>query len=417
MVSLSDWLRRQQAIHPHAIDLTLERVRSVARRMQLERPPHPVITVGGTNGKGSTVAFIAALLAAMGYRVGLFISPHLRLYNERISIHGVSATDAELVAAFERIEAARGSITLTYFEFSTLAALDLFARARVDFAVLEVGLGGRLDATNIVDADVAAVCSIGLDHTDWLGNSLESIGAEKAGIFRANRPAVLGAAEMPVAVHERIAAIGARAIVFGRDFDARATASGFEFRYGERLWRDLPPLGLRGDRQVNNAATALATLIAGGFDGNLRHELIAKALASTVVPGRFQIIEREAEWILDVAHNAPAAAALADNLQARVPAGRTIAVCGILGDKDVAAIVAALSATVDEWILVTLDGPRAIDAAALAARLPADARIVGEYGTVASGCAAAAARAVAGDRVVVFGSFLIVGPALTWLGL
>jgi dihydrofolate synthase/folylpolyglutamate synthase len=215
--SLAEWLERQERSHPSAIDLGLARVREVARRLRLLEPRHDVITVGGTNGKGSTVAFLDAMLRAAGRRCGRFTSPHLNRYNERICIDGIEARDAELIAAFERIEAARGDTTLTFFEYNTLAALDLFARAGIDTAVLEVGLGGRLDATNIVDADVAVVCSIGVDHVDWLGDSLEGIGREKAGIFRAARPAVLGSADMPRSVFETIAAVGARAVVPGRD--------------------------------------------------------------------------------------------------------------------------------------------------------------------------------------------------------
>ncbi|HPF28313.1 MAG TPA: bifunctional tetrahydrofolate synthase/dihydrofolate synthase [Steroidobacteraceae bacterium] len=417
MTVLADWLARQQAIHPKAIDLSLERVMRVARALQIDQPPHPVITIGGTNGKGSTVAFVAALLAGAGHRVGVFTSPHLQRYNERIRIAGDEVTDAELVAAFERIDAARGDTTLTYFEFGTLAALDLFVRARVEFAVLEVGLGGRLDATNLVDADVAAVTSVGLDHMDWLGSSLESIGAEKAGIFRAGRPAVLGTADMPASVHAYIAAIGARPVRSGREFTAHATATGFDFRCGERRWSNLPRPALQGRSQIGNAATALATLIAGGFDAGLDAGSIAAAIATTKLPGRFQIVQREVEWLLDVAHNEPAAVELASNLRDRPCAGRTIAVCGILGDKDVTAIVAALAESIDEWVLVTLEGPRAIDAATLAARLPAGASVMALSQDVASGCELAAARARDDDRVLVFGSFLTVGPALAWLGL
>jgi len=385
--------------------------------MQLAAPPHPVAIIGGTNGKGSTVAFVAALLTAVGQRVGVFTSPHLQRYNERIRIDGVEATDAEIVASFERIDAARGTTTLTYFEFGTLAALDLFARARVDFAVLEVGLGGRLDATNLIDADVAAVCSVGLDHTDWLGDSLDAIGQEKAGIFRAGRPAVLGSEDLPPSVLAHVRTIGARPIVFGRDFDAVPSTTGFDFRYGERRWNNLPRPGLRGRRQLNNAATALATLIAGGFADGLDAGSVAAAIASTTLAGRFQIVEGTPQWILDVAHNPPAAAELAHNLRSYPCAGRTIAVCGILGDKDVAGVLTAVADTIDAWVLVTLDGSRAIDAAELARHLPAAATVVAACPDVASGCAAAKAHAARGDRIVVLGSFLTVGPALSWLGL
>jgi dihydrofolate synthase/folylpolyglutamate synthase len=226
MTSLASCLAKQEKSHPSAIDLGLDRVREVARRLDLLTPRHPVITVGGTNGKGSTVAFLDAILRATGLRCGRFTSPHLTRYNERICIDGVEASDAALVESFARIDDARGDLTLTFFEYNTLAAIDRFARAPVDVAVLEVGLGGRLDATNILDADVAVVCSVGLDHVDWLGSSLEGIGREKAGIFRAGRPAVLGSADLPRSVFDVIDSVGARAVVPGRDYFVRTAARG-----------------------------------------------------------------------------------------------------------------------------------------------------------------------------------------------
>ena len=416
MSALAAWLARQEKSHSSSIDLGLARVREVARRLALLAPAHRVITVGGTNGKGSTVAFIDAMLRAAGKRVGRFTSPHLTHYNERICIDGREAGDDDLVASFQRIDAARGEITLTFFEYNALAALDLFARARVDVAVLEVGLGGRLDATNIIDADVSVVTSIGIDHVDWLGHTAEEIGREKAGIFRARRPAVLGAADMPRSVFDAIEALDSKAIIPGRDFHARVRADGWDFEAeGVRL-DNLPLPALAGQQQPGNAATALAALTCAGFGAQLDHDTVARALREVRIRGRFQVVPGDVEWVLDVAHNVPAAEGLRANL-ASLPPRRTVAVCGVLGDKDIAGILAVLAPAIDSWVLAALEGPRAVPASEIAARLPAGARIVAQEKDVAAACRAARAAAASGDRIVVFGSFLTVGPALDFLGI
>lgn len=430
--SLAAWLALQEAAHPKSIDLGLARVAAVARRLGVDRPGSVVITVGGTNGKGSTAAHLEALLLAAGRSVGLFTSPHLLRYNERIRIDGTEADDAAIVAAFERIEAARGDTTLTFFEYNTLAALCLFAERDVEFAVLEVGLGGRLDATNIVDADVAVVCSVGLDHREWLGETVEEIGTEKAGIFRSGRPAVLGTARMPATVYAAIERLGARPVVAGRDYTWQ-TAAGLPRRLrwsyrGARLdLTDLPPPALAGSIQYRNAAAALAALEALAADGDRRgvaERVLAKLDARTVatalgrvrLAGRFQIVPGAVEWILDIAHNAPAAEVLASQLKERPCQGRTLAVAGILGDKDAAAIAAALAPAVDGWFLCGLEGPRGTGAAELARRVQAVVNNPVLAGSVREACGAARAAARAGDRVVVCGSFHTVGPALEWLG-
>jgi dihydrofolate synthase / folylpolyglutamate synthase len=414
MRSLAHWLEQQQKSHPSAIDLTLSRVREVARRLDLLTPAYPVLTVGGTNGKGSTVAWIDAILRAADVRCGRFTSPHLLRYNERICINGVEASDASLIASFGRIDAVRGDITLTFFEYNALAALDLFREARVNVAVLEVGLGGRLDATNIIDADVAVVCSIGFDHADWLGNTLDAIGREKAGIFRKGRPAVLGSTDMPRSLWSAIDEIGARAVVPDRDYQVRPHGEQWDFEYAGCVLRDLPSPSLAGVHQLANAATALAAITAG-VDVNLTHAVVSQALRSVHLAGRFQRIPGKAEWILDVAHNVPAAQGLAANLRA-LPRARTIAVCGILGDKDIQGITAALGAQIDAWVLVALEGPRAVSTQDLARHLPAGATILGTAASVAAGCRMARNAAAPGERVLVFGSFLTVGPALEFLG-
>lgn len=430
--SLEAWLALQEAAHPKSIDLGLARVGEVARRLGIDRPKSAVITVGGTNGKGSTVAHLEALWLAAGRSAGLFTSPHFMRYNERIRIDGVEAEDAAIVAAFERIEAARGATTLTFFEYNTLAALLLFAERKVELALLEVGLGGRLDATNIIDADVAVVCSIGFDHRDWLGETLEEIGAEKAGIFRSGRPAVLGTAAMPQSVYSAIARLGARPIVAERDFAWQVeprTAEEARWSYqGSRLsLYDLPPSALAGSIQYRNASTALAALeaLAGQGDQGAAAEQVVRTLDTRTVAaalrrvrlaGRLQIVPGPVEWILDIAHNPPAAEVLAAQLEERPCQGRTLGVVGILGDKDAPAIARALASRFDRWFLCTLDGPRGISAAELARRLEPVVRAPTLADSVREGCEAARAAARPGDRVVVCGSVHTVGPALEWLG-
>jgi dihydrofolate synthase/folylpolyglutamate synthase len=414
--TLADWLGRQERSHPNAIDLGLARVREVAQRLGLLAPRHRVITVGGTNGKGSTVAFLDSMLRAAGRRCGRFTSPHLTRYNERICIDGEEASDQDLIAAFERIDGARGEITLTFFEYNALAGRELVRRAAGEVALLEVGLGGRLDATNIIDADVAAVTSIGIDHVDWLGHSLEEIGREKAGIFRTARPAVLGSAAMPRSIFAAIEALGARPVIAGQHFQVRERAQDWDFTCGAVSLQGLPLPALAGSQQLANAATALAALASCEFATDLSAENVARALREVRIRGRFQRVPGDVEWVLDVAHNLPAAELLRANL-ATLPVRRTIAVCGVLADKDIAGITAALAPAIDAWVLAGLEGPRAVAVADLAARLPTGAQVIAQVAGVAGACRAALAAARPGDRVVVFGSFLTVGPALEFLGI
>ncbi|MCU0758580.1 MAG: bifunctional tetrahydrofolate synthase/dihydrofolate synthase [Steroidobacteraceae bacterium] len=425
MRSLADWLEYQQRQHVRSIDLGLGRVGEVARRLGSLPLPCPVVLVAGTNGKGSTVAHAAAQARAAGLVTGTFTSPHLVRYNERIAIDGRSVGDDELVAAFERIEAARGEVPLTFFEYNTLAAFEVFARRRPALAVVEVGLGGRLDATNLLDADVAVISSIGLDHTDWLGPTLEHIGAEKAGILRAGRAAILGASEMPRSVHAAIESVGADARWPGRDFAvSRAVDGQGRWDFAGRHWRfvGLPPPALPGEIQYHNAAAALAALEALAASrpallASLDAGTVAAGLRAVRLPGRFQVLPGPPEWILDVAHNEPAAVVLADNLRARPSRGRTLAIAGILGDKDVAAIGRVLGPCIDEWILCGLQGPRGLSAQALRERLAPVGDSAALVPDVGAACALARARAGEADRVVVLGSFHTVGPALEWLGL
>jgi dihydrofolate synthase/folylpolyglutamate synthase len=338
-------------------------------------------------------------------------------YQERIRVQGREAADEALVEAFAAIDAARGEVSLSFFEWNALAAFLVFTRARVEVAVLEVGMGGRLDAVNLLDADAAAVVSVGLDHREWLGDSIEAIGAEKAAIFRSGRPAIYGSRQIPRSVTRHAAAIGARLKRIGTDFDFVERADGWDYvGFGSRR-RELPLPALQGAAQLGNAAVALAVLESVEPALLVPDEAVRAGLASVRLPGRFQVVPGPPEWILDVAHNPAAAETLAASLAARRCEGRTIAVCGILADKDVEGIVAALAEEVDRWIVVGLDGPRAVAPAALAERISrAGAASVLAAADVGAGMAQARAELTSRDRAVVFGSFLAVGPALAWLG-
>jgi dihydrofolate synthase/folylpolyglutamate synthase len=418
--TLADWLDYQQRTHPRAIELGLDRVREVWRRMGAPAPAPVVITVGGTNGKGSTVAFLEAMLAAMGKRVGCYTSPHLLRYNERIRVAGTDAHDAALIDAFERIEAARAAdsiepVPLTYFEFGTLAALWIFAQSELDVAVLEVGLGGRLDAVNIVDADAAIVVTVDLDHQDWLGNDLDGIGREKAGIFRKDRPAVVGMREPPRGLLEEAARIGAHVLQAGRDYRLVAPADAWCWECeGTALM--LPEPDLAAPCQIDNAAAAIMAL------HSLRERLgwdagaIARGVREARVPARLQRLQKRAapDLVIDVGHNPQAARVLAQWLAAHPPRGRNIAVFGALSDKDVGGIVAPLIPQIARWHLCGLgaDSPRGLNAAQLRERMPAAKTL--EYNRVDAALDAALEHAAADDRILAFGSFFVAAPALEW---
>jgi dihydrofolate synthase/folylpolyglutamate synthase len=434
MKTLAEWLDYQQQIHARGIDMGLGRVREVWQRMGAPRPAPMVITVGGTNGKGSTVAFLEAMLRAGGTRVGAYTSPHILRYNERVRVDGMEADAAALVAAFERIEAARGDTTLTYFEFGTLAAFDVFARAGLDVALLEVGLGGRLDAVNIIDADCAVVVTVDLDHMEYLGPDRESIGREKAGIFRAGKPAIVGETNPPESLLDHAHGIGAHVEVLGRDFgwepqidalrwwhrdpdQSRYVAREEEF--GTRILLT-GELALEGAFQYHNAATAIAALHA--LDDRVRWN--ARALEkqqyseqrAPLLPGRLQHLGSNPDLVVDVGHNPQAARELARWLDRHPVQGETRAVFGALADKDIEGVVTALGARIGRWYLAGLDeeSPRGETIARLAARVRAvlpEAKCAG-YPDIPAALAAARAEASADDRVLAFGSFHVVGPVL-----
>ncbi len=410
---LDDWLARLERLHPAAIELGLERVRTVRDAMGLA-PAFPVIVVGGTNGKGSTCAYLEAILGAAGYKTGLYTSPHLLRYNERVRIAGVEATDRDLVAAFERVDAARGGTTLTYFEFGTLGAMTQFVDAGVDVAILEVGLGGRLDAVNVFDAAAAAVTSVDLDHMDYLGDTREAIGFEKAGIYRAGRPAICADPAPPASLVAHAHRIGADLRCIGRDFAALPADDRWTFRGAGLSWRELPLPAMPGAFQLRNAAAALAVLEALAGELPAGEAAIRQGLAAARVRGRFERIARAPDLIVDVAHNPEAARTLAATLREHPVAGRTLAVVGMLADKDAAGVFAALGGEIDAWWTCTPDSPRARNAEALAAILRdyAGAAPVHVQGDVAAALSAARGAAREGDRILAFGSFYTVAAVL-----
>ncbi len=410
---LGAWLDHISAQHPDAIALGLDRVRAVQGRMHLAPPPFAFV-VGGTNGKGSTCAYLESVLRVAGYRTGLYTSPHLLRYNERVRVAGEEAPDALLARHFDRVERAREGTPLTYFEFGTLCALSAFEEAGVEVAVLEVGLGGRLDAVNVVDAGCAIVTSVDLDHQAWLGETREAIGREKAHILRPGVPAFAGETEPPAALVAHAAAIGAPLQVLGRDF--RAVPHGrqwdFEGRRGAR--RALPLPALQGSWQLGNAATAIAALdeVADRFPVSLGE--VKRGLTGVRVPGRLQVLPGRPEVVLDVAHNPHAARALARGLGEMAFRPRTLAVFAMLADKDIGAVVDALAFRVDRWFVATLPGERAAPAArvatALAERGFADRTRA--FATVAQAFEAALREAGPDDRILAFGSFLTVAGVL-----
>ena len=419
--SLGEWLAYLEQLHPSAIDMGLDRSREVAARLGLGKPASRVITVTGTNGKGSTCAFMASLLAECGLAVGVYSSPHLLRYNERVQIRGVEATDVQLCEAFVAVESARGEISLTYFEMGTLAAFWLFQNAGLDAVVLEVGLGGRLDAVNLIDPDLALVTSIGLDHADWLGDTRESVAYEKAGIFRGGVPALCGDLDPPQPLLDKVAELGCPFYLRGRDYDLvlpqgqgqhwlwRGVTAG-----GEALELNLPVL----DLPMENAALALQGFLLLGLGADPAG--IARALQGTRVTGRLD--RRVINWqgkrlrlLLDVGHNPHAAHYLARRLAARPVAGRRLAVFGLLADKDLAGVLEPLAGSVQDWAVAPLPTTRTRPATQLQEALQNLGASVASYPSVIDALQAQCQRAGAQDEILVFGSFYCVGEALEWL--
>ncbi|MDP2134578.1 MAG: bifunctional tetrahydrofolate synthase/dihydrofolate synthase [Sulfuritalea sp.] len=426
---LEAWLAHLEALHPRGsagIELGLERVMAVKSRLG-QRESCPVILVGGTNGKGSTCAMLECILRAAGYRVGLYTSPHLLHYNERVRINGVAADDASLCAAFARVEEARSDAALTYFEFGTLAAWEAFAAADLDAVVLEVGLGGRLDATNVYEPACAVVTGIDLDHMDFLGPDREAIGREKAGIFRSGIAAICGDPQPPHSLTEHAASIGARLQVLGRDFGYLKQEqqwlywghpAGAEVPQGEVVRRGgLAFPALRGERQLANATCALAALDALQRLLPVAMKDIRQGLGSVELTGRFQVLPGRPAVVLDVAHNPQAARVLAANLGEMSFHRNTWAVFGMFADKDIDGVIDALRDRVTHWLPCSLQGRRAASADSLAEHLQARGmQVAGQFATPAAALAFAQENAGEDDRILAFGSFLTVAAALQMLG-
>ena len=414
--TLSQWLDYQATVSTRSIQLGLERVATVWEALGAPLPAPLVITVAGTNGKGSTVAFLESMLSAAGYRSGSYTSPHLARYNERVRIDTQPVSEDQLCDAFERIERARADTPLTYFEFGTLAAFCCMADAGLDVAILEVGLGGRLDAVNIVDPDVGLITGIGIDHTDWLGSDIEQIGAEKAGIARQDRPLVFAAGEMPDSIAEVADKVGAHLYRLGHDYDYQVDSDGWQWYFGASRRAGLPLPGMRGAIQLQNAAGALAALhLLEGL--SVDQAAVREGLLRARVPGRFEVHQRKARWILDVAHNPQAAGVLAQQLKDLYVPGTRHAVVGMLGDKAIGEVFDILSPYVDQWHLLDLsDQSRGESAQGLLRHLPPEARSGCRLADSVDDCMYELDSSTGPeDEVLVFGSFVTVGLAIAWL--
>ena len=414
---LSDWLRWQETLHPLEVDLGLERVRAIAENCKLLPIKPAVITVAGTNGKGSTVALLESVLRCQGYRVASYTSPHLHRYNERICIYGSPIEDYELCSAFDFIDRSRGRVSLSFFEFGTLAALYHFARHPLDIILLEVGLGGRLDAVNIVEPDVSIITSIGIDHIEWLGKDRESIATEKAGIMRYNKPVVCGDKDPPKAVSAVAVEKGAKLHQLNTDFSYTHHADSYNFQVtnGDFVLTDLPHPALFGNAQLQNAATALMALYCLRERLPVERDAVMNGLECVQLKGRFQVQEGDKTRIFDIAHNPDGVKVLADNLRNSSCSGRTHAVFSVLTDKDVRGMLREITPLIDCWHLAELSTGRALGLDALEEQMHLYDRDLSlrRYVSVRSACHSALAEMTKGDRLVVFGSMITVAEALS----
>jgi dihydrofolate synthase / folylpolyglutamate synthase len=411
--TLAGWLSYLESLHPKTIALGLERVAQVKQRLDLQ-PDFPVITVGGTNGKGSVCAMLESMLHAAGYHVGCYTSPHLLHYNERVRIAKQQASDAELCASFGQIEQVRGDIPLTYFEFGTLAAMQCFIAHRVDVAILEVGLGGRLDAVNVFDNDCAVIATVDIDHTDYLGETREAIAYEKAGIMRAGRVAICADADVPQAIRAHARQIGAELWCIGGEFGFTPHQGQWDYRGKAGTRNALPYPALRGAYQLGNASAALAALDVLKDRLPVGMEAVRRGLVEVSLAGRFQFVPGKPALILDVAHNPHAARSLAQNLAGLPPCPHTYAIFAMLKDKDMAGVAAALASTIDTWLVAGIDAPRGATAGELAEALRRGG-VHGEMLTfdgIAEAVSYAYNAAGENDRIAAFGSFYTVAEVM-----
>lgn len=412
--SLSEWVQIVEGLHPRNIEMGLDRIRIVKERLGI-RFDCPVITVGGTNGKGSTSAMLQTIYREAGYKTGLYSSPHIHHFNERMKIDGVMVDDDTLVHYFEVIEEVRGDVPLTFFEFTTLVALKLFADSNLDVLVLEVGLGGRLDAVNLIDADVSIVTNVAIDHVEYLGDTREKIGFEKAGIYRQGRTAFYGEVDPPESLLKHADAIGADLKVFGRDYAFKTDGGHWDFLGWNSSYKGLVHPSLQGDTQIHNAATVVAAVEA--LQQRIPVDVLAieRGMLKTVLPGRFQILQDDPSIILDVAHNPHAAAVLAQNLKNMGQFHATHAVFGAMADKDIDGVIDLMKGCVDRWYVTDLPLPRAASAESLKQKLISAGVTRGKtnqcislFHNASDAMTSAKNNALKNDRIVAFGSFWVV---------
>ncbi|TAN67722.1 MAG: bifunctional tetrahydrofolate synthase/dihydrofolate synthase [Methylobacter sp.] len=412
--SLQDWLTWQESSHPLVIDLGLERAAQVFAALNPDYVKPPTITVAGTNGKGSSIAYLEAIYTAQGYRVGAYTSPHILKYNERIKIDGKPVSDEQICEAFARIEAVRGNTSLSYFEFGTLAALDIFHHVGVDVQLLEVGLGGRLDAVNIVDPDVALITSISIDHVEWLGGTREAIGREKAGIFRAAIPAIIGDPEPPESLIQ--SAIEQHALLYciGKDFAYKKQATGWNWFSADQQMLQLPEPGLKGEHQYRNASAVILAVTKMAELLPVSEASIRQGLAYVHLAGRFQLIDGEIPVLLDVGHNPQAVRTLADYVTAVFPGRRIHAVFSMMKDKDIAGVLEIMDHVVYDWFFAPLANPRAASEAVMREIFSQSSvsRVSFGFADFTEAFAAAKKQSRKGDLLLVFGSFFLVSECL-----
>lgn len=413
--ALADWLAWQEQCHPRAIDLGLERVAGVFSRLVVKPKKIPTITVAGTNGKGSCVAFLEAIYRAQGYKVGAYTSPHILRYNERIRVDGQSAADDDICAAFERIDAARADTSLSYFEFGTLAALDIFSRAEVDVQILEVGLGGRLDAVNIVDANVALVTTIAIDHVDWLGDTVEAIGREKAGIFRGGVPAVIGDQQVPTSLLQTAREKQANILQIGQAFDYQTQTGHWVWRTGQLELSGLPLPGLLGEHQFRNASAVIMAVCCLQASLPVEHAAIRQGLRNAHLNGRFQLINGKTPILLDVGHNPQAVQTLLSYLQTYFPDVKIHALFAMMKDKDIPGVLAMMRDRVAEWYLAPLKNPRAANEELLNAYFQQQdiTHVNKGYADFSAAFDAVRRQAGPGELILIFGSFFLVSEYLS----
>lgn len=414
--TLQQWLNWQEKLHLSEIDLGLERIGKVAKSLGLLSPNFPIITVAGTNGKGSSVAMLDAILTAAGYQTGCYTSPHLIDYNERIKLKGINASDEKIIAAFEKIDNVREDISLTYFEFSTLAAMLIFSQENVDIAILEVGLGGRLDAANLWDASLALITSIDIDHVDWLGDDREIIGVEKAGIMRKNTPVISGDPKPPASLLSEAQRIGAPLHQLNKDFSYKLLANNQWLWSNSDIQLSLPLPSLKGAFQLNNAATVIAGLFALKPILNIPKKAISNGLLNAFSEGRLQVISHSPEWLIDVAHNPHAAKQLAKYLSQNPVEGKTFALFSMFKDKDIGHVLELMQQSIDEWHIIGLNSPRGLSTDELKQTIERhihNSKIT-QYEEFTTACKSLQNITNTKDRVVAFGSFLVISDVILY---